>query len=528
MKYFLLSFLVIQASFADSSKEKWNQVYTFFRGGNYQLAIDELKDLPPDDAFSYSNREYLLGICYARLQNFDQAIEHLNLALKLNSLAEDIYYELGQALFAAGRLPEAKEQFKYSIAKKFKRAESAYYIAYISESLGDQKLADDYYQRIIGLAKEESKSVRAVALFKVAELRLKRLESQKKNKDDTWKEIQKKILPYYEHIKETMPRTAAADEAEAKFQELVVKYGKEFPRMRNGVPIPKEPFLFRFSQDIKYDSNVVSKADESTLEVTHADSFALKPGFLLRYQENIKKTWSIIPELSSEYTYYTQRDEPVVYGSDNFIIAPAIRTRMEHFLYDSPSTLLLEVEENYTLQDYLREKKLLYYNRYLNFILGERSKPFQTGSTTLKLNAKFYESKDVDTNSISIGANLSQNFRYLEEYDLSVTLDFQRKTARLPINDQNSLRIAANTNFVEVWKKTDLNPFISLTVTDTKLQRPTRGYEFSFNPGVNISREYSKHLQGKLKYNFTRNWSRDVVNYQYKRHELSLGIEYDL
>lgn len=63
------------------------------------------------------NVNYLIGLAYKGLEDFDTAIEYLNRAIELNKLEADIYNELGIVYFIQGKILEAISIFNEGIAE---------------------------------------------------------------------------------------------------------------------------------------------------------------------------------------------------------------------------------------------------------------------------------------------------------------------------------------------------------------------------------------------------------------------------
>lgn len=81
---------------------------SYFAQGKYELAIQEYEEeLRLDPA--YVQGYYIVGICYARLKNYDKAIESLKKAQTLDQKDFQISLALAQAYFDAQKYPELKD-----------------------------------------------------------------------------------------------------------------------------------------------------------------------------------------------------------------------------------------------------------------------------------------------------------------------------------------------------------------------------------------------------------------------------------
>ena len=84
----------------------------------------------------------------------------------------------------------------------------------------------------------------------------------------------------------------------------------------------------------------------------------------------------------------------------------------------------------------------------------------------------------------------------------------------------------------KVYKDIKFNAAFALTLTDTKLQKSSRGIEKTYNPTVKLSMPVkltalNEFLQGKcdLKYGFTKKSSKLPVSYAYTKHTITLEFQ---
>ncbi len=81
---------------------------SYFAQGKYDLAIKEYEEELRSDP-NYVQGYYIVGLCYARLKNYDRALENLKKAQSLDSKDFQISLALAQALFEAKKYPELKD-----------------------------------------------------------------------------------------------------------------------------------------------------------------------------------------------------------------------------------------------------------------------------------------------------------------------------------------------------------------------------------------------------------------------------------
>jgi tetratricopeptide (TPR) repeat protein len=86
-----------------SAAQDYKQAYAYYRQGQYEKAIQELKpDLDKNPEWEYGHR--LTGLCYLGLKNNALAIAELSRAVQLKSTFFATYYGLAQAYFNTDRL----------------------------------------------------------------------------------------------------------------------------------------------------------------------------------------------------------------------------------------------------------------------------------------------------------------------------------------------------------------------------------------------------------------------------------------
>lgn len=498
------------------------EAFALFRKGAYSQAIEKAKAVQAKDQAARASVAFFLATTYAKMQSFDKAVAHYAEAEKLGSDAPNLFYDYGQALFATQKLREAETYFKKSIVANFKVAASAYYVGFIRQTLEDRAGAADFYQRIQRL-RSDPDQVKQPALYQIAELAMDEVNEKNLPKEERLRALDKNVLPLYRQARDYKSGTATAEEAERKISAIDAELATLVERMRNGVPIPKQPYSFHLTQEFGYDSNVITQADEAITEVSHKSAFLSKTSLLTKYQFNFQRTWSVTPELSTYAQFHSRRSVPRVFQNDNVVVAPAVRTKYEHTSRGQPATMLLDVEYNLMLRDYEQQHHYPFYSRYLNFVLGERVKWWDTGTTTVKLGIKFFESYDPARNSYSPQLSLQQVFKIFGKYDLQNTLTADYLHARDDVNDERNYKLRTNTTIQKFFEKVDFTPSLSFTLKDTLKQKGTRGNELLVNPSLGFSRQFGRNIEGNLEYAYSKNYSEDKVNYHYTKHEAKLS-----
>jgi hypothetical protein len=523
MKKIFIALLLLssESGFATDPKAL-AEAYTHYRKGAYAQAIATAEKQSGGDAETQASVAFFIATAHAKMQAYDKAVPFYAKAEKLGYAEEGFHYDFGQALFASQRLKDAEAQFKQSILKKYKTAASAYYVGFIRQTLDDHNGAVDFYNRIERLASDPDK-VKQPALYQIAEIAMDKVNDAGLKKEARLQALNKDVLHHYKRARDFEDGTPTAEQAAAKVTEIENELSALVERMRNGVPLPKQAYSLRLSQEFGYDSNVVTSADEAITQISHKSSFISKTSLLTKYQFNFRKTWSLIPELSTSATLHSRRSTPNVFQNDNITIAPALRTKFEHMSRGQAATMLFDVEFNLMLRDYQQQHHFPYYSRYFNFMLGERLKWFDTGTTTIKASIKFFESYDPSRNSYSPSLSIGQNIKIFGAYDLQNTFTADYLTARNDFNDERNYKLKHNVTFSKLFWKLDFTPSLSLAIKDTLKQKGSRGNEVLFNPSFSLMKELSRKLEGNFEYAYSKNYSKSKTSYQYTKHELKLS-----
>jgi hypothetical protein len=464
---------------------------------------------------------------HAKLQEFDKAIPHYKDAIAQNTDAISVHYDLGQALFATQRLKEAEESFFRSMKRRYKIGASAYYIGYIRQLQEDYKVALGYYRRI-QLMKQDRDKVKQPALYQMAEITQDKIaEQEEKNEKQKLLRWESEVVPLYERARDFEEGTATYDQSKTKIAELEREFQKLVEKMRNGVPIPRKPFLARFSQDVIYDTNVITLAEGSLDQVSYKDSVISRTGLFMRTQWNWAKRVSFLPELNLMGTMHSRRSTPRVFQNDNINFSPALRTKLEHTSAGAPATLQFDIEYNYMLRDYKQQHRFSTFTKSLGFGLSQRARWLSKRPLTLKVGVKFSENYNPDRNAITPSASISQGIA-IGSKELQNNLSAEYLRARNDFNDEKTYRLRQSMAFRELFPKIDLNVSFTTALKDTMKQKGARGNELLLNPTLSLTRSIGNNLEGTLEYGYSKNISKDKRNYQYNKHEYRLGIATNL
>lgn len=518
-----LVFSFISSAFAAANPESAKLIADFygeFKKGSYLEATKTLQELEKFDnqkAFAY----YWQGICFNKLQRFDDAIENFKKADALKANYKDMYYEYGQALYAADKLDPARKAFGKSVISEHKMGVSLYYMGFISQTLDDHKLAINYYKKVDTLPAEEKKDVIQASMYQLGEIYLIQAEKD----PNAAKVVKKFVIPQYELARDIDPKSSLGPEINKKIETLLEKYNIILLKMANGRPTVRPRYYLKLSEEIKYDSNVILEANAVQNKAQYRGSPLSKTEAMGRYGFYPNNRFSFFPEGKINYTYHTDRTNSAVYKNDTYNIMPAIRTYYEYTLFNAWATHLFDFDYGYNERDVYLKKDLTFNSRTYTFMLGEKLNFWKMGETIVRLKKKYFysysELSDSDTTTLGIEQTINFNGGYtlmvVNTNDISLVRNDQLNT------NTYTLRLDFITPRIYDW----VTPTISFgtTYNDPIKQRETRGMEKMYNPGLKLTRGFGK-LRLNAKYDYTRNISKDKSAYDYTKSAYGLEFEY--
>lgn len=482
-----------------------------------------MKGESPEDVALLS---YWQGLCYNRTQVFDKAIEALEKALPLEGKYPDLEYEYGQALYASQKLKPAREAFKKSAYHGYKPGASQYYVGFLSQILEDYTTAMEFY-RLIQTQSGDPDKVKQAALLQIAEIELT-LAGLDRDPNRRFRRYRGRVTLALKKVIQFDETSPLAQQAKEKLLSVQNKLDADsIPRFKNGVPIATQPWVVKLSEVFSYDSNVLTRADQSLIAVSNQGSSTTRTEIFGKY-EWIVRQWSISPELDVNYSQFTNRTEPLVFQNDNMTLDTVMKTRLEHIYDGKPAAFSADLAYNITIRDWTQTNRLFWYSRFYSLTLGERLQFFSFGSTLANANLKLFSNADDNQNAIIPAATVTQNFNLGQNAGISLSFTYDSNIARNPINDRRDYRSFVSLNLPEFTSQTDLSLSLSYTVVDTVNQSPTRGTETMINPSISLTRTFIKGFSGTLNYSYTNNISLDLQNYGYSRHVLGLNALYQL
>ena len=495
-----------------------------FNQGSYAQALTTLSAVRSTDKNIIATTAYLRGISHARLQQFTRASQALIEASKLNHQAKDLYYELGQALYARNQLPDARAAFARSLKQDHMTTVSLYYMAHISQILYEHDQAIKFYDEIL---KRESndKSMRQVARFQKTEVELLKAEELTENIQK--KLVTEKILPELQLALKEASETPAETDIKRRIAEIQDKFGLDPNKMANGRFLPLNPWTINYTHKFRYDDNITLANDQPTVVSTLKDSFITDGTFFASYQKDYFRRISLIPEIRLQKLFHHDRGTSEVYTNDRYTITPGIRARHEHQIFGRMAATLVQAQFDYTAQDKFANKDLGVFARSVTLGIGEKIKLFSFGETTFTFKRRTFRaylaSLDNDTMTYSVDQVVILPNRHL------AVLIFQYDDTdnfNAPNNSTSSMLFRADYIITNLMPKLNLNLGLGYTILDPKLQKTTRGTEPSWNPSIKLSHYLTEKLRIGFEYNYTTKTSLETIR-EYTKHSTGLELRYD-
>jgi tetratricopeptide (TPR) repeat protein len=512
-KWFLIFFVFSSFVFADSNPVNIKKsALENFKKGYYEKALKDLNKLK-----NYSGQKklayYWRGIIYNKTNKYSKAIKDLKRANAMGAKFNDLYYELGQAYYADNSLEKARSNFLASNNLGHKSSQSLYYAGYSSKLLEDFPQALSSFEEIIKNYREDSNLLQATHLQK-AEINYE-LFISKKQKPDL---LASNVLPQYKVAYKVDDESLLATTINKRMNEI---------RKKHGLFAGKRYFL-RFTQSNIYDSNVILRADESTEIPTNEDSLIYTSSIFGKYKFPVKKGVMVTPEVKLSNTYHGEREQAAVFQNDAYSINPALRTSVDHMMFGKRFTLSGDLEYSYNGKDVNSNKNRVFNTESITYNIGENFKYFKIGDSTVKFKFKDAKNRDSSLDSKTFSINLFQNFNLPGKKVILLAANMDFLNSETENNSTNTYLLRAD--YISKHRILGLNykPALALTVTDTKLQQSTRGYETTINPTLKIFRKIMKKFEFSLQYGYTKNISKAKATNDYQKQTVTFDLEVSL
>jgi tetratricopeptide (TPR) repeat protein len=511
-----------------------SEAYAAFRAGRYGATRRQLDVLAVrleakgDGARALRGLvAYWRGVTANRQNEFTEATKFFEEAIRLDYRPKDIYYEYGQTLYAQEKLAPARQAFAESLRRGHKRAVCLYYLGFISQTLGDNKMAVTFYRAVEKLPPEEGSEVLQAARMQVADIYL----AQSERRPDAHKVVEGYVLPQYREALAVAPESALAADLRAKITELQQRYELILYRMRNGRPTPVPPYYLRLLQDFTYDTNPVFAATETTNSEAKQGSPISRTEAFGRHTFFYKNIMSISPEVRASYTRHLQ-DAAEIRRNDNWVLAPAVRTAFEHMIGKRAAAVIADLDHAYTQRarnaelDYNADSELKFNSRITTATVGERvTGLWGAGDTTLRLRHRKFESYLDASDSAAWGLGVEHVLPRAGGQLWIFTIAHDRTRVTDEAFDTNTTFARADVIFPA--GKWGLIPQLGfgLTLTDP-LNDPDRGQERTYNPSARVSKPFGLRWRAGLHADFMENVSKDKANFAYRKTFYGVDLEY--
>ena len=140
------------------------EVIEIIKDGKYKDAKNELEKIisSKNDDFQ---AHHVLGVVFAKLNDFDQAIRNLNLSVSINPENKGAYFELGNIFRIQNNANESKNNFLKALNIDPNFIEAYISLAKINESENNLLETDKIYQKALSIDDEHLQLNKAYANF---------------------------------------------------------------------------------------------------------------------------------------------------------------------------------------------------------------------------------------------------------------------------------------------------------------------------------------------------------------------------
>ncbi|WP_417334825.1 tetratricopeptide repeat protein [Halobacteriovorax marinus] len=518
----ILSTFILTSNISAKESRVIKSSLELFQKGSYAQVLEGLSTLK-ETRSNRATRNYLMALSHNRLQNYDKAIPYFIEAIKAKSVAKDIYYEYGQALYANNDLTKARIAFKKSADLNYKKDSSIYYVAHVSQILEENKTAKAYYTQILNSDTADT-ALKQVARFQIGEVLL----SMARENEDTQRLVKQFVLPQMDKAYEVDTTSSLAREIKSRKKEIEREFGLDPNILYNGKRISSKRWNLSFTQDLNHDSNISLTNDLPSSAASREESFVFKTKMRAGYDFIVNKRFIINPELNMSLKSHTNRDSETVKSEDNYDISPSLNTSFEHKAFNKPASLFFNIDYNYNSKYNTAMQRKAFYSRSTTYTIGEKFKFFSKGDTSLKFKYKdlsshtstlFSKTKSFSVDQLYLTSS-SSIYMFLLSYD---SLD----TYNNPKNATNSTLLRVDYIKPNILPKITLHVGASVTFvsyTDAN-ESSVRGTEKTITPSIKLTKKINDKLKFSVGYNYTKNTSLKA-DYDYTKHVTSSSLKY--
>lgn len=516
----ILGLIISSKSISAQSKVDLSSVYDSLKDAEYEDVITKLDQIKNNDLTFLQAKHYLKGLSYSRLQDYPRAIYEYKLSISKGNKTGDLYYELGQALYAENDLNLARKAFIQAANLNTKKSQSNYYVAHISQILEEFKVSKKYFEEILK-DNEASKDLKQFSRFQLAESLL----SMARPSNEAATIVEKYVLPQMNKALEEDKKSETAKDIEKRITEIQKEFGLDPNLMRNGKEIPEKRFNISFSQEMKYDNNYTLTSELPETKESQADTYILTSEVSLSYSFIIDRKFIIKPSLTLEKIYNTNRDDEEIYSNDANNIDGDIKFSLENKMFGKPSSIYFSVGHEYNAEDRESNKSIIFNSRSNILEAGVRFKYFSVGDSHFKIKTKnltsYSESLNYDATTFSIDQT------YMLSKSLLLFLAVYNSNNYINDESQNTTSNTFRIDYIKpnLFPKITANLGLSYTLQNYEdtTKDEQRGTETTLTYNLKLSRDVTKDLSCDFEYNYTKA-SSELEESNYSKHETSFKL----
>lgn len=502
-----------------SAQKPLELIYSEYKQGNYEIALDELNKISTENIEGLVH--YWKGLCLLRMNEFDPGIEELEKAIASGYKTSDLFYEYGQALYTSLKLKKARVAFKKSILEKYKMAVSMYYIASISQELGDYKTAATFYNGIERLPMSEKKDVVQAARMQLGDIYLNQIKSQ----NSSTASIEKYVLPQYRKALEWDEEGPLASEIRAKIETIERRYDLVLFQLRNGRPTVRPPYFLK--ANLKYSMNDnVNALDEDTKSSLSSEQYAATSsdvGAYGRYTFYPNSAFSVTPQFNFNYTRYLS-EEALITQNDNYHATATLQTAYEHSYNSAPATLYLNIDYTYSADDFDQDEQVEKASTALGFTLSEELRIWKNNPSIFRIKHKETTAVEEGGDFSSTGGVFEQGLIVGNSMLYLYSAYEMNRYADLEISNNDSMTFRVDALLPDYKGLFNTNLYASTSEADY-IEDADRGATRITTYGVNLNRPFGKHYFAYIDFGLSsQTGARDSDNYG--QQILALNLDY--
>lgn len=350
----------------------------------------------------------ILLTAYFRMQNFDRFIEMAPDYLKTQEDGETRFL-LAQSYYSTQKFPESFQQFKKTEELGIHKSVSQYYQGYISYLQGDFKKAQDIF---LSVARQKDDPLRTSAIFFAAE-------SAYELAGDPPKESQLiKLNPIYQKVIDLDPKGSLVPQAKQRMSEIDQRLNPNRYRKLYSV---------RFSEEFRYDSNLISEAEEKTGKVGYKKAYESYSDLRARYTLPVTRFYELTPNAGYNYTYHLFTGNPEIRSYDAGSVTGSLHNK---FIKDANTYGVAEYSFKYGTKDNLGQKHQDYYSKGHTGNFTATSKIFSLGESSLNAHLGIETNYNNLLDTANYGFRIDQEVNVKELFSWYPSISFDRNIAR--------------------------------------------------------------------------------------------------